>query len=266
MNTDAYKDIQQFSVELSTDYGQLKLGWEKPETIRDNEGYNIIVERIVDGEWRHVYAVKSAYTYYDATDLNAYVCQKQGFTDRQRFIVEAYDTDTIVGYAVSEEYDPRDFFPEKEELIIGKDISVDDIDCVSFTSNGTNAEDNYSYTAVKEDDDYILYYDDTKEKKISDSEWNEIIKFVKAGRIVRKTVMDPEIVVLDGGYRRYTANWEGMSESDQSYYLLKLDNDDLLNYFGKLAKGIDSIAAAGLGIAAAVGAASMLLLRKKKQK
>ena len=265
MNTETYEGIQQFSVELSTEYGQLRLRWEKPEIIKGHEGYSIVVERLENGEWTRVHTLGNAYTFYDATDLNAYVCQEHGFADRQRFVIEAYDDDVLVGYAVSDEYDPREFFPEKEELIIDKDIMTDQIYYVSFTSNGTMAEDCYSYTAVKDDDGCIFYYGDSKEKKISDTQWNDIIKLVKQGKIVRKNVMDPEFVILDGGYRRYTVDWDDMSEAEDSYYVLKLENDDLLDYFTKLEKGgSSSVAVVGIGVAAAIGVASTLLLRKKK--
>lgn len=263
MNTDAYEQLQQFSLELSTDYGHLSLRWEKPDVITGNDSYKVILQGYQDGKWNDLHETYAMTTYYDGRDLNAYCAQENGFKEKCRFIVEGYDNDVLVCYGISDEYDPRDFFPEVDELVIGKDINADDINYVSYTQSGTTADSIMSYTVTKDEDEYLLYYGD-KEKKITKAQWDNVIELVKQGTVVRDYIMDPELVVLDGETRRYRIEWEDITDLESNYYSLRMKDKSLLEYFQKLEKGGIDIATIGIGAAAIIGAASIALLKKKK--
>lgn len=262
--------LQVFEVQMESEYGQMNLSWQKPEFISGNDTYRVIAEGLRGREFVRLYEIQTAETFFRATDVIAYVCQENGFYEQLRFFIIAYDEGRDVGYAYTETFDPRLYFPEKETLAYGEDVSMSDIRTLDVHSNGMAAEDNWSYYVVH-DGSTEMYFNKagSEEKRITlnNGQWQKILDYLARGEIVRKRVMDPEIVILDGGEQDISVTWNGMKDIEESYYHVSLDADDrqqLIEYLGSLKSpsGLTAIALTGVAV---VSGAVIAVLRKLRK-
>lgn len=262
--------LQIFEVQMESEYGQMNLSWQKPEFIRGNDTYTVAAEGLKGSEFIRLYEMQITDTFFRATDVIAYVCQENGFYEQLRFFIVAYDDGKDVGYAYTETFDPRQYFPEKERLVYGEDVSMSDIRTLDVHSNGMAAEDNWSYFVVH-DGSTEMYFNKagSEERRITlnNGQWQKILDYLARGEIVRKRVMDPEIVILDGGEQDISVTWNGMKEIEESYYHVSLDAGDrqqLLDYLESLRSpsGLTAIVLTGVALASGAVIAVLRKLRK----
>ena len=254
-----------FEVELNKDYGNLALSWEKPEFIKGRDTYRICVEGRTGREYSRLYECEVYERYNRVTDYVAYSCQEKGFYEAVRFFIIAYDDGRDVGYAVTEDLDPCEFFPEKEVMFIGDEIKKEDITVFSYHTYGTTAESNNSiYVSHDSQIISITQAGKEKERKLTETQWQKILEFISKGKVVRKYVMDPEIIMLDGSGEETSISWKGMNERDERYYELSLSEEDQQALIKYITEPASSISAAAVGITAAAVAAGALLLGKRK--
>jgi hypothetical protein len=262
--------LQIFEVQMESEYGQMNLSWQKPEFIKGNDTYTVAAEGLKGREFIRLYEMQITDTFFRATDVIAYVCQENGFYEQLRFFIVAYDDGKDVGYAYTETFDPRQYFPEKERLVYGEDVSMSDIRTLDVRSNGMAAEDNWSYFVVH-DGSTEMYFNKagSEERRITlnNGQWQKILDYLARGEIVRKRVMDPEIVILDGGEQDISVTWNGMKEIEESYYHVSLDAGDkqqLLDYLESLRSpsGLTAIVLTGVALASGAVIAVLRKLRK----
>ena len=203
----------------------------------------------------------------------AYYCQENGFPEKMRFHVEASKDEEVTAEGFSEEFNPKDFFPERESLQLKDDIPLESITAFSWNTNGSYVEANQNLYFYKDGDDcYLegLFYRDSKKtevkKKLKEQDWQEFLALLSQGEVVRKYIMDPEIVILDGGDNSMELEWEGMSDMEEKYYVYSSSNREaIIDWLEKKgqsgSRGIFAVAGAlGAGLLAG------FFVMKKKRK
>ncbi len=264
--------LPEFEVELETASGDLNLRWEAPKGY-DHLSYQVVAQvRQNSRTYTEIYRKQVSYTYVPVLSIAAYATQENGFSERMRFMVEAYDGYKLVASGLSREFHPADYFPEKTQYEFGRDISQEDIYSFWWHGTGTLAQQNFSYEAVRKDGEaklYATYYDSggrvhRAEKKLSDAVWEELIGLIVRGRVVRGSVADPDVVMLDGYSSDIQVLWNGMSEKEEKFCRYECEPEvshkieDLLKKHSKSSLGWWLAAAA----AAAAAGTGFLLARK----
>ena len=170
--------------------------------------------------------------------------------------------------------DPRDFFPEQEQLRWDEDVDPALVTMFSWDTNGDTAEANNHISVYRSGGEILLsadYYDSSSkrhevEKKISEAEWQDLLNLLRQGSIVRRYVSDPEISMLDGSHAEMTVRWENMSDTQERFYVFSPgeSGDALLKWlFDHSKKSMGAFWIAGAAAAAVV--AGKIFARKKKK-
>ena len=227
------EEIRAFNVELDGRYGQLALSWDETEGA---DGYLVTVQGKTADGYRDLYGVTVDGNYYRASDLLAYGLQQQGPHEKARLVVYGLEENRKISRGVTADFLTENYYPEKAELIIGQDLSLEAITSISFHSSGMSAESNFSYVAMKEDEEAILYYGDDQERKLTGNHWQQLLALVSRGRILRRPVRDPQLIVLDESSCGYRLSWEGIRECEESYYQLLMPDDELLKTMETLSR------------------------------
>lgn len=257
-------------VYLDTDYGRLHLEW----TEVDGAMYVVTLQGIdINGEYIDLSSYPSDYNAFYGEDMVAYYCQENGFPEKMCFHISANINEEVISEGFSEAFDPKDFFPERESLQLKDDIPLASITAFSWNTNGSYVEANQNLYFYKDGDDcYLegLFYRDSKKtevkKKLKEQDWQEFLELLSQGEVVRKYIMDPEIVILDGGENSMELEWEGMSDIEQKYYVYSSSNRDAI--IDWLEKKGQSGSGGIFAIAGALGAgllAGFFAMKKKRK-
>ena len=126
-----------------------------------------------------------------------------------------------------------DFFPPEDAPAIGPDIPPGDITRFEWHSNGSYIEANFYFNVDLEGGAARLdavYFDERGRHEIDapapESFRRELMDILCRGRLYRDYVMDPEIMILDGGDEYFRIEWKGMKASQRRYYRVAFDEAD----------------------------------------
>jgi len=257
-------------VYLDTDYGRLHLEW----TEVDDAVYMVTLQGIdANGEYIDLSSCPSDYNAFYGEDMVAYYCQENGFPEKMRFHVEASKDEEVTAEGFSEEFNPKDFFPERESLQLKDDIPLESITAFSWSTAGSYVEANQNLYFYKDGEEcYLegLFYRDSKKtevkKKLKETDWQEFLALLSQGEVTRRYIMDPEIEILDGGKNTMELEWEGMSDIEQEYYVYSSANrDEIIDWLEtKGTSGRMNILAIGGAIGAGLLAGFFAMKKKRK--
>ena len=260
---------QNMEIRVNTDYGNLRLGWD------ETAGADSYLVTMLDGDGNELTSYRESYGGSDALPHLAYYCQENGYPAAVSFRVQAMQEEQVLAEGRTDPLNPRDFFPEQEQLAWDEDVDPALVTKFSWDTSGDTVEANNHISVYRSDGSITLsadYYDSSSkhhrtEKKVSESDWNELLELLRQGTIARKYIADPEMIVLDGGEERMTLRWEGMSDTQERFYVFRAGGhkDALMAWlYGRAGKN----SAAGWligGAAALLGAAGFAVSRKKKK-
>lgn len=222
--------MENIDITLNRMHNRCLCSWEKPSA-EGNGDYTVIVEAVDEsGNAREAIRAQAYYSYFDADHYVAYVCQEEGFPYRMRVRVQYYNGEDLAAEGVSDTFDPREVFPEKEVLEFGKDIPLDSIKYLSWDSAGMSIEANWHMGVSHYGDEYTFYTtrpgQNEKEKKIKKSDWDQVVAIIAKGKVKRDRIMDPDMVELDGGGEGFAIAWEDDEhENWQTYYSYVADEE-----------------------------------------
>ena len=256
-------------IRVNTDYGNLRLGWD------ETAGADSYLVTMLDGDDNELTSYREFYGGSDALPHLAYYCQEIGFPTAVSFRVQAMREEKVLAEGRTDAVNPRDFFPEQEQLAWDEDVDPALVTRFSWDTSGDTAEANNHISVYRSDGSITLsvdYYDSSRkrhqtEKKVSESDWNELLELLRQGTIARKYIADPEMIVLDGGEERLTLRWDGMSDTQERFYVFRPGEQKqalmawLYDHAGK------NSAAGWLagGAAILLGAAGVAFSRKRKK-
>ncbi|MBR4163255.1 MAG: hypothetical protein IKR11_07010 [Solobacterium sp.] len=257
-------------VYLDTDYGRLHLEW----TEVDDATYAVTLQGVdTNGEYIDLSSCPSDYNAFYGEDMVAYYCQENGFPEKMRFHISATREEEVTAEGFSEEFNPKDFFPERESLQLKEDIPLEAITAFSWHTTGSYVEANQNLYFHKDGNDcYLegLFYRDSKKtevkKKLKEQDWQEFLALLSQGEVVRDYIMDPEIEILDGGDNSMELEWEGMSDMEEKYYVYSSSNREaIINWLEtKGQSGRGGILAIGGAIGAGLLAGFFAMKKKRK--
>ena len=195
-------DLEKLDVTLSTEYDGLYVRWNEindPSLI-----YKITVEDKDGNDLAFMHETGHGIVGFD---LLGYAAQENEYYDTVRFRVEAKQrgSDEVLVSGTSPDLEVTDFFPKETEL----EISDQAIRSFSYSSSkstmvyGSYKEgmQNFDLYAKDEVKIYGSYVKDGRlkefDKKLSDEKWKKLETMLRKGRLVRKSVDDPELMVMD---------------------------------------------------------------------
>ncbi len=263
--------LQPMNVSVTDDYAVLRLYWETPEAVKGNESYSITVQGRNEGEFADLYENEIPSGYLVGSDYVSYVCQTNGFYKELRFVITALSDGQPVACYIGEPFDPRRFYPEKNELVFGEDVKPEDIESFTWNCNGTTAESNYSYFVEFDGKKAHITRSNAngeKSRTISRYKWNRLLKYIEEGKLVRDYARDPDLVVLDGSKDVMNITWADMTELERnSYHFVASEQlrGDIIKYLKSIVSpGLLVISMAVGGMVATITLARGLLNIKKK--
>ena len=216
--------MKELSVHFKNEYDQPVCVWEKLENETDSISYVLSLENPSNGDILHEEEVQ--YERYVGTSWLAYYCQEKEYFGKLIYKVKAYDDNKLIAEGESEAFEANVFFPEKKELVIGKDIPSDAITQIEYSGSGSSVEHIFRYTIMMDGTIDMSYFGPNgsveKEKAISEQDWNQVLAIIETGSLKRRYIMDPNIEMLDGSEKRLTIEWEGKAPRD-SYYEVVFD-------------------------------------------
>ena len=195
-------DLEKLDVTLSTEYDGLYVRWneiEDPSLI-----YKVTVEDKDGNDLAFMHETGHGIVGFD---LLGYAAQENEYYDTVRFRVEAMNrgSNEVLVSGTSPDLEVTDFFPKETEL----EISDQAIRSFSYSSSkstmvyGSYKEgmQNFDLYAKDEVKIYGSYVKDGRlkefDKKLSDEKWKKLETMLRKGRLVRKSVDDPELIVMD---------------------------------------------------------------------
>lgn len=266
------EEMENLAVELDFSYGRCRCEWEEPAGMEGQFTYNVTLQAVSEsGEAGSLISETTYYPSFQADDYIAYACQENGFPYRMRILVEGSADGEKTAEGVSEAFDPRDVFPEKKELVFGTDIPLERICGITWDSFSDEAEGNWSRSVRKFEDEVTFYSSGVGkkdiERKLKDSDWDQLLSILSKGYMERSYVMDPTIQVLDGSGSGIKVDWEDEKENVPSYYSFVEDEKvrgELQDWLLKKEKGSFSwILPAAIVILCCLVLAVILLLKRK---
>jgi len=189
------------------------------------------------------------YTSMNGLDLLAYGAQENEYYDAACFKAEAMrpQSEEVLLEGRSEEIIIRDFFPEE------KVIDLKDKTLTSFSYSARKAGMTYG-TYFGELQGFDLYVKDDAascygsyvkngklkefEKILSKEQFEKLCALIKEGRLERRSLRDPELIVMDEDIpERIRAGFEDMEKMlSQWYEFIPADKEALLNLLLEIAK------------------------------
>lgn len=166
--------MKEISVHFKNEYNQPVCIWEQLENETDDVRYVLTLENPTNGDVLHEEEVE--YERYVGTSWLAYYCQEKDYYGKLIYKVKAYKDNTLIGEGESEAFDANVFFPEKKELVIGKDVSGDAITQIEYSGSGSSVEHIFRYTIMKDGTIDMSYFGPNgsveKEKTINEQDWS----------------------------------------------------------------------------------------------
>ena len=217
------KKMENITITLERPHNRCVCKWDKPD-IEGEDEYTVILEAVDEkGNAEEVLRTEVYYHLFDADNYAAYACQEKGFPYMMRIRVEYYSGGELAAEGISELFDPRELFPEKETLQFGTDIPLDSIKYISWDSAGMSIEANWHLGVSHYGDEYMFYSSRAGkkdiEKKIKKSDWDQAVAIVAKGWMRRNYISDPELVILDGGGEGVAVSWQAEEhETLQTFY------------------------------------------------
>ena len=229
-------ELDKLDVSLNRSFKNLYVKWNKI----DEPGliYRVTVQ---DGEGKDLAFAHTDYESYNAADLIAYAAQENEYYGPMSFLVEAMrrGSEEVLLSGQSESFQAGEFFPEEKE------ISIADKTITSFSYSARKSTMVYGMyigelqdvnisVKDKEISCYGSYVKNGKlkefEKKLKKEDWEEIEAFLKQGKLVRKRVNDPDLLILDADFpERKALRCEGMDRLQENWYELEVpDREGLL--------------------------------------
>ncbi len=229
-------ELDKLDVSLTRSFKNLYVKWNKIDepglifkvTVHDEEGKNL------------AYA-HTDFDSYNAIDLIAYAAQENEYYGTASFLVEAMKrgSEEVLLTGESESFSAGEFFPEEQQ------IALEDKTITSFSYSARKSTMVYGmYIGELQDMNvrvkdgeiscYGSYVRNEKlkefEKKLKKEDWDEIEAFLKQGKLVRRRVDDPDLLVLDADSpERITLSFEGMDRMQENWYELEVpDREGLL--------------------------------------
>ena len=249
------------------------------ELVSDDDLYRVVFRvTLEDVSGNSLASYETRYHFIVATDYLNYYLQENGFIDQARFRITALLDGKQLATGVTDYVECRDFYPEQEELLIGPDVNLFDVNAVFFKATASYREGNYSYEVHRYYDEYVLYadyYDSLGyhdiERNISEKQYQEIIDIISRGKLIRKYVMDPELEILDGGSEEVEISWDGMSALQRNCYRLQLWPQDMVILRDTMQKMVTArntlkIIAVITGCIVGVGVALISIRRNKNKR
>ena len=221
-------NMENIEITLDRMHNRCYVKWEKPTAEGDGE-YTAIVESVDEsGNAKEAIRTQVYYNSFDADHYVAYSCQEDGFPYRMRVRIQYYNGEELVAEGVSDTFDPREVFPEKETLEFGTDIPLEAVRAFSWDSSGMSIEMNWHMGVSHYGDEYTFYSSHPpkgeKEKKMKKSEWDQIVSIIAKGTVKRDYIRDPEMIELDGGGEGFAVSWnDDEHENWQTYYVYVAD-------------------------------------------
>lgn len=212
-------------------------GWVYAEWDRQEENCEYEVCLFEKGNSDSFYKTETAGTTLGLTDRIAWYYQETLQSDSLRHPmdaivkVKALKNGSTIAQGESEPMHLADLFPPKEAPQIGRDIPEKDITVFEWSSNGSSTELIYNYYVSFDPEEPVYYASWFGENGNVDIETETDEEFRKAvfdlvvrGELYRKYVTDPDLEILDGSEENLRIEWNGMKDSEKSYYRLKLSD------------------------------------------
>lgn len=222
-------------------YGAFRIEWEEAEGA---DGYNAILQSV--DEEGNAEDLVTGYCWYPNVSVRDYVlysCQENGVPYRMRFRIEALSDGEKTAEGYSEEFDPREIWPEKERLDFGTDIPLDSIRYVSWDSSGMTVESNWSYTASCYGGETLFSFSrpgkGEAERKLSSRQWDRLCSLISQGHMERDYYEDPTLEILDGGDERIRIAWDSGDKEISHLYRFVSERsveDEIKNWFNSREK------------------------------
>ena len=239
-------EMENIAITLERPNNRCVCKWDKPAAEGEDE-YTVILEAVDEkGNAEEVFRTQVYYHLFDADNYAAYACQENGFPYMMRIRVEYYSGGELAAEGTSEQFDPRDLFPEKETLQFGTDIPLDSIKYISWDSAGMSIEANWHLGVSHYGDEYMFYSSragkNDIEKKIKKADWDKVVAIVAEGWMERDYISDPELVIMDGGGEGVAVSWQDEEhENLQTFYSYAADaetEEALQKWLASKEKGI----------------------------
>ena len=219
-------------VKLTNNDGWVYAEWERPE-----ENCEYEVSLFEKGNSDAFYKTETAGVTLGLSDRIAWYYQETLQSDSFRHPMDlvvktsALKNGKAIAQGESEPMHLEDLFPPKEAPQIGKDIPEEDITVFEWSSNGSSTELIYNYYVSFDPEEPVYYASWFGENGNADIETETGEQFRKAvfdliirGELYRKYVEDPDLEILDGSEESLRIEWNGMKDSERSYYRLKLSD------------------------------------------
>ena len=274
-----------FEISIDSSYSGLRADWEEQQAENGgNVTYRITVlgsaeqagSAVLPEEVLYTGGMMD-YTYAMLLDYIAYACQEQGIPGSMRIRIDAASDGEVFASGYTDAFDPRAFYPEKEELILGEDVLPEEICGFDYIGFADYVDGNFSYS-IRKTEDGILYYasspkinrDREIERKLSKTQWDRLMELIARGRIVRSRVDDPEMEVLDGSGSWMDVRWEGMTEMEKAFYSFAISGadrtelEDFLTEAAQSSSRAPVIAGVAVTLAAGIAGAVAARIRRKR--
>ncbi len=235
----AFAEENEMKAELTQDYGQLNITTENPEGTD-----SLRVCLVSEGEI--LTSTSAQGTYYRALDFLAYYCQSNPMPETAHFLVQALKGEEVIAEAETESFRPADFYPEKKELHFEEDVKLEDVTAFSWQTNGMYVEAFNSFSLYEKDGVWRIeaeYYTEKGQhreinRKMKPKEVEQLKQLLAKGYLKRKSTMDPEIIILDGGTDEMRVSWKDMGYRNRLFYLFcPADRKEMTDWLYSLHKG-----------------------------
>ena len=195
------------NVTYDTKYGGFSVRWEEVT----NASYRIVIQKIdEDGKTEDLFLTIENYPFIQGWDLIGYCAQESGYYGDLRFHVEALDhSGKVLEEGNGPVFKTTDYYPEEQEREIADrkirsfsyhigthssmtmEYEADSLQNCSIYNNGTEISFEAAYTIGR----------DLKKvsKTLQEKEWEELQELIKKGKLVKKKISDPNLMILDGG-------------------------------------------------------------------
>ena len=226
------ENMEGFVLKEDREYGILSLSWKR-------ESADLIARvSIMDEEGKELYVFQTYSESANVKDLLAYACQENGYHGLISVKAQLLDrtSNEVKEEYISEPIDSTEWFPVEEVLdVTGRDLAEFHwmrSRPTSYVEEPVGLLDSFDIY-VNEDSTtfYATYYNASGKEKTIEKEWNEkdlerFSAYTKEGRVVRRVVDDPDMVLLDGpSEENMSAVYEGADIQERKWYEFRMDRE-----------------------------------------